>query len=96
MQKYRTHLCSELSIKNLNEDVILSGWIDTIRDHGNLLFVDRQRIDVAIPNSILTLSISVTEVVTNCFVINTSPDLRMTLTNSFSFPNWNSITDAPN
>ncbi len=40
MQKYRTHLCSELSIKNLNEDVILSGWIDTIRDHGNLLFID--------------------------------------------------------
>ncbi len=40
MQKYRTHLCSDLSIKNLNQDVILSGWVDTIRDHGNLLFID--------------------------------------------------------
>ena len=40
MNKYRTHLCSELSSKNLNENVILSGWVDTIRDHGNLLFID--------------------------------------------------------
>ncbi len=40
MQKYRTHLCSELSTKNLNQDVTLSGWVDTIRDHGNLLFID--------------------------------------------------------
>ena len=40
MNKYRTHLCSELNISNLNEEVTLSGWIDTIRDHGNLLFID--------------------------------------------------------
>ena len=40
MTKYRTHLCSELNSKNLKETVILSGWIDTIRDHGNLLFID--------------------------------------------------------
>ena len=40
MNKYRTHLCNELSIENLNNEVSLSGWIDTIRDHGNLLFID--------------------------------------------------------
>ena len=40
MNKYRTHLCNELSIQNLNNKVSLSGWIDTIRDHGNLLFID--------------------------------------------------------
>ncbi len=40
MNKYRSHNCSELSIKNLNEEVTLSGWIDTKRDHGNLLFID--------------------------------------------------------
>ena len=40
MKKYRSHLCSELSIDNLNEEVTLSGWVDTIRDHGNLLFID--------------------------------------------------------
>ena len=40
MNKYRSHLCSDLSIKNLGDKVILSGWADTIRDHGNLLFID--------------------------------------------------------
>ena len=40
MNKYRSHLCSELSITNLEEKVTLSGWVDTIRDHGNLLFID--------------------------------------------------------
>ena len=40
MNIYRTHNCSELSSKNLNENVTLSGWIDTRRDHGNLLFID--------------------------------------------------------
>ncbi len=40
MNKYRSHLCSELSIDNLNDKVTLSGWADTIRDHGNLLFID--------------------------------------------------------
>ena len=40
MNKYRSHLCSDLSIKNLGEKVTLSGWADTIRDHGNLLFID--------------------------------------------------------
>ena len=40
MSSYRSHYCSELSISNLNDEVVLSGWIDTIRDHGNLLFID--------------------------------------------------------
>ena len=40
MSVYRSHYCSELSIKDLNQKVVLSGWIDTIRDHGNLIFID--------------------------------------------------------
>ena len=40
MSIYRTHNCSELRLNNLNENVILSGWVDTIRDHGNLKFID--------------------------------------------------------
>ena len=40
MSIYRSHYCSDLSSKHINEEVLLSGWIDTIRDHGNLLFID--------------------------------------------------------
>ena len=40
MNKYRTHNCSELSEKEINENVTLSGWLHRKRDHGNLLFVD--------------------------------------------------------
>ncbi len=38
--KYRTHNCSELSKEHVGKDVILSGWINKKRDHGNLLFID--------------------------------------------------------
>ena len=38
--RYRTHTCSELSKEHVGKDVILSGWINKKRDHGNLLFID--------------------------------------------------------
>jgi aspartyl-tRNA synthetase len=40
VNKYRTHNCNELSNSNNGEEVILSGWINKKRDHGNLLFID--------------------------------------------------------
>ena len=40
MNKFRTHTCGELTKKFTKKDVILSGWINKKRDHGNLLFVD--------------------------------------------------------
>ena len=40
MNIYRTHNCSELSEKDIDKIVHLSGWLHRKRDHGNLLFVD--------------------------------------------------------
>ena len=37
---YRTHNCNELTFDNLNERVQLAGWVDTIRDHGGVAFIE--------------------------------------------------------
>ncbi|WP_185867148.1 aspartate--tRNA ligase [Blattabacterium cuenoti] len=37
---YRTHNCGELRIKDVGKEVILSGWIQKIRNLGSLLFMD--------------------------------------------------------
>ncbi len=40
LSKYRTHTCGELNITHKGNEIILSGWINKKRDHGNLLFID--------------------------------------------------------
>ena len=39
-KKYRTHNCNQLRKDHVGTKVILSGWINKKRDHGNLLFID--------------------------------------------------------
>lgn len=36
----RTHTCGDLNIKNVNQEVILSGWVQKIRDKGALIWID--------------------------------------------------------
>ena len=40
MNEYRTHNCGELTIKNVGEEVRLSGWAGKIRDLGKMKFID--------------------------------------------------------
>jgi aspartyl-tRNA synthetase len=40
VNKYRTHNCNELTQDSSGQAIVLSGWINKKRDHGNLLFID--------------------------------------------------------
>ena len=40
MHAYRSHTCSELNISHVGETVRLSGWVNRVRDHGGVLFID--------------------------------------------------------
>lgn len=40
MHRYRSHTCGEIRESHVGSSVKLSGWVDHIRDHGGILFID--------------------------------------------------------
>jgi len=36
----RTHYCTDLDETNVGEDVVLTGWANSYRDHGGIIFID--------------------------------------------------------
>ena len=38
--KYRTHYCGELTKDDIKKQVTISGWVENIRDHGGIIFLD--------------------------------------------------------
>ena len=37
---YRTHTCGELRISDVNKEITLAGWVQTVRKFGSITFVD--------------------------------------------------------
>ena len=40
MNEYRTHNCNEITLEDVGKQVRISGWVQTIRDLGGLVFLD--------------------------------------------------------
>ena len=43
INKYKTNNCGELNLKNVGNEVRLSGWIQRIRNLGGMTFIDLRR-----------------------------------------------------
>ena len=40
MNQYRTHNCNEISLADVGKEVKISGFVQTIRDLGGVVFLD--------------------------------------------------------
>ncbi|MBQ3145641.1 MAG: aspartate--tRNA ligase [Clostridia bacterium] len=68
MNKYRTHNCNELTLKNVGEEVKLSGWVQTIRNLGAMKFIDL-RDEAGITQIVVSEGIDLKDIVTECVIL---------------------------
>ena len=67
MNKYRTHNCNELNLKNVGETVKLAGWVQSIRNLGGMKFIDL-RDEKGITQIVVSADLELKDVVTECVI----------------------------
>ena len=74
MNKYRTHTCGELNIKNVGQEVKLAGWIAKIRNLGGMTFIDLRDefgiTQIVMQNNEETENINKTLTTESCITVN--------------------------
>jgi len=76
----RSHFCGELNESNVDEDVVLCGWIHRRRDHGGVIFLDlrdREGLAQVVYDPDTKESFEIAEGVRNEFVVEVKGRVRL-------------------
>ena len=76
----RSHFCGELNESNVDEDVVLCGWIHRRRDHGGVIFLDlrdREGLAQVVYDPDTEESFKIAEGVRNEFVVEVKGKVRL-------------------
>ncbi len=76
----RSHFCGELNESNVDEDVVLCGWIHRRRDHGGVIFLDlrdREGLAQVVYDPETKESFKIAEGVRNEFVVEVKGRVRL-------------------
>ena len=76
----RSHFCGELNESNVDEDVVLCGWIHRRRDHGGVIFLDlrdREGLAQVVYDPDTNESFKIAEGVRNEFVVEVKGRVRL-------------------
>ena len=76
----RSHFCGELNESNVDEDVVLCGWIHRRRDHGGVIFLDlrdREGLAQVVYDPDTQKSFRIAEGVRNEFVVEVKGRVRL-------------------
>jgi aspartyl-tRNA synthetase len=88
---YRTHTCGELTIKDIGKKVELSGWVQTIRDMGKMIWIDL-RDYYGITQLLIEKGVTSEEVINTVsqvgreYVVNVSGKVIERLSKNFNIP----------